>query len=264
MIPNPPPPLVLVTADVGQEADGYRWHEAEETYLRAVVVGAGAIPLILPSLGAAIDLDAVLDRVDGVLVTGAKSNVHPALYGEAEGPKSGPFDASRDATSLPLIRAAIARGVPLLAICRGLQELNVALGGSLVAEVQELPGRADHRAPVSDSNDVRFAIRQPVEPAAGGCVAGLVGPEPILVNSLHRQAIGRLAPGLAVEATAPDGTIEAVRVGHAPGFTLAVQWHPEYWVATDPASATIFRAFGDAIRDAMRVRLPALRPGAAA
>ncbi len=245
---SPPPPIVLVTADIGQEPDGYRWHEAEETYLRAVVVGAGAIPLILPSLGPAIDLDAVLDRVDGVLITGARSNVHPSLYGEPEREKSGPFDHGRDATSLPLIRATLARGLPLLAICRGLQELNVALGGSLVAEVQDLPGRGDHRAPVSDANDVRFAIRQPVNLAGDGCMAELVGDGPILVNSLHRQAIGRLAPGLAVEATADDGTIEAVRPVNTAAFALGVQWHPEYWVATDPASATIFRAFGDAIR----------------
>jgi putative glutamine amidotransferase len=139
----------------------------------------------------------------------------------------------------------------MLCICRGMQELNVALGGTLISEVQDLAGRHDHRAPVSDDQTVRFAIRQQVNIEPGGMLAGIVGPGPIQVNSLHRQAVGRLAEGLAVEATAPDGTIEAVRVRDAMSFALGVQWHPEYWVRTDPPSAKIFGAFGNAIRERM-------------
>jgi putative glutamine amidotransferase len=241
-------PLVAVTADVGEER-AYRWHEAEETYLRAVAVGARAIPLIVPSLSSLVEVDEVLSRVDGLLVTGAKSNVHPARYGAPAQETSGPFDEARDATSLAFIRGALDRGLPMLAICRGMQELNVALGGSLVGEVQDLPGRMDHRAPRGEEdNDRRFALRHDVRLVTGGWLAGVLGAGSIKVNSLHRQAVDRLAPGLIVEATAEDGTIEAVRVADARDFALGVQWHPEYWVTSDAPSARLFAAFGDAVR----------------
>jgi putative glutamine amidotransferase len=248
-------PLVAIAADV-KPVDGYTWHATPEPYLNAVVHGLGGIPLILPSLGDAIDVDAVLARVDGVLLPGSRSNVHPSRYGEPANPKAEPHDPRRDAATLPLIQAALRHGVPMLCICRGMQELNVALGGTLVAEVQEQPGRHDHRAPASDDQDIRFAIRQPVNVVPGGVLAGIVGPGPIQVNSLHRQAIGRLAEGLAVEATALDGTVEAVRVRDAASFALGVQWHPEYWVRTDPPSAKLFAAFGKAIRDRMAAAAP--------
>ena len=241
------PPLILVPADV-RPGDGYVWHAAPETYLNALFHGSGAIPLILPSLGGDLDLDALLGRVDGVLLTGSRSNVHPSCYDAPATAKAEPYDPRRDAVTLPLIAAALRHGVPLFAICRGMQELNVALGGTLVAEVQEEPGRSDHRAPASDDADVRFAIRHEVAIVPGGILAGILGEDMIRVNSLHRQAIGRLAEGLVVEATAPDGTIEAVRVRDAAGFALGVEWHPEYWVRTDPPSAKLFAAFGAAVR----------------
>jgi len=172
-------------------------------------------------------------------------------------PKTEPHDTRRDAVTLPLIRAALRRGVPLFAICRGMQELNVALGGTLVAEVQELPGRTDHRAPVHDDNDIRYAIRQDVDVRPDGVLAEILGAGAIQVNSMHRQAIDRLAEDLAVEATAPDGTIEAVRVREAVSFALGVQWHPEYWVRTDPPSMKLFAAFGHAMRARMAVRATA-------
>lgn len=243
-------PLVAVAADV-KPIDGYTWHAAAEAYLNAVVHGIGGIPLILPSLGEAIDLDALLARVDAVLLPGSRSNVHPSRYGEPASPQAEPHDPRRDAVTMPLVLAALRHGVPLLAICRGMQELNVALGGTLVAEVQEQPGRNDHRAPVSDDQNIRFAIRQEVNITPGGMLADILGAGTIRVNSLHRQAIGRLAEGLAIEATAPDGTVEAVRVRDAAGFALGVQWHPEYWVRTDPPSAKLFAAFGAAIRARM-------------
>jgi putative glutamine amidotransferase len=139
--------------------------------------------------------------------------------------------------------------VPLLAICRGIQELNVALGGTLATEIQERPGSLDHRAPESDDQDERFAIRQPVAIRPGSCLAGVFGAGDIMVNSVHRQAVGRLGPRLQVEAVATDGTVEAVSVKDARAFAVGVQWHPEYWAKSDDNSAKIFRAFGDAVRE---------------
>lgn len=240
-------PVVLVSPDV-RHLQGYDWHAAPQTYLEATLSRAGAIPLVLPAFGDRLDLDAVLDRVDGVVCTGSRSNVHPSRYGVEASEAMGPFDEARDATTLPLIRRAIDRGVPLLCICRGLQELNVALGGSLISEVQEQSGRMDHRAPETDLQEARFAIRHPVKLAAGGCLGRIVGGDTIDVNSLHRQAIDHLADRLVVEAVADDGVIEAVSVKDAPGFVLGVQWHPEFWAATDAPSRQIFEAFGEAVR----------------
>jgi putative glutamine amidotransferase len=238
-------PVVLFTADT-RDFDGYTWHCAPSTYLEAVLGVSGGIPVILSAFGARLDLDAVLDRVDGVVATGSRTNVHPSLYGVTATEAMGPYDEVRDATSLPLIRRAIERGIPLLCICRGLQELNVALGGSLASDIQEQPGRMDHRHPDVPEMDGKFAIRHGVTIAAGGCLGRIVEGE-IQVNSLHRQAVARLSERLVVEATAPDGTIEAVSVKDAAGFTLGVQWHPEYWGAADGPSKAILEAFGAAI-----------------
>jgi len=241
-------PLVAVPADV-KAFEGYRWHSVAAQYLEAVAHVAGAMPLVVPALGGELDYSAILDHVDGVMLTGSKSNVHPGHYGEVPTPAYEPFDEARDATTLPLIRATLDRGLPLFAICRGYQELNVALGGSIATEIQDLPDRMDHRAPDSTVQDERFAIRQTIEVKPGGHLAQILGTEPILVNSLHRQAIDRLADGLEIEATAPDGTIESVSVRNAKAFALGVQWHPEYWAGSDPASRRLFEAFGKAMAD---------------
>ena len=240
-------PIVLVSSD-NRTFDNIRWHATPAQYLEAVLYGAGAMPLVLPALGGALDLDAILDRVDGVLLTGSRSNVHPSLYGVEPARQYEPYDEARDATTLPLIRRAIERGKPLLAICRGYQELNVALGGTLHTEIQEFEGRMDHRAPESHDQDVRYAIRHPIRIVPGSCIGRIFEADSVEVNSLHRQGIAELAPRLAVEATAPDGTIEAVRVADAPGFAVGVQWHPEYWVRSDSISSRLFAAFGDAVR----------------
>ena len=240
-------PLVAVSTDV-RHFENYTWHAAPRQYLEAALGVAGVLPVLVPSFGGRLDLEALLGRVDGVLLTGSKSNVHPSHYGGEASEANGPYDEARDATTLPLIRLAIERGVPLLAICRGIQELNVALGGTLASEIQEMEGRIDPRAPVSDDQDERFAIRQTVSIKPGPCLAGVFGAGDIAVNSVHRQAVGRLGGRLQVEATAEDGTVEAVSVIGAKAFAVGVQWHPEYWVGSDQPSNRLFSAFGDAVR----------------
>jgi len=240
-------PIVAVSTDVRQ-FENYTWHAAPRQYLEAAISVAGVLPVLVPSFGERLDLESLIARIDGVMLTGSKSNVDPTLYGGEATEENGPYDRDRDATTVPLIRLAIERGVPLLAICRGLQELNVALGGTLDSEIQEMDGRIDHRAPVSDDQDLRFAIRQKIEIRPGTCLAGVFGPGEIMVNSVHRQAVGRLGRRLQVEAVAEDGTVEAVSVAGAPAFAVGVQWHPEYWAQSDDVSARIFRAFGEAAR----------------
>lgn len=240
-------PLVLVTGDHLQ-FNGRYWYCSTTQYPDAVLAGAGAMPLILPALGDRLDIDGILERVDGVLLTGALSNVHPSLYGAEPTVNHEPYDPARDATTLPLARRAIEMGVPLLGICRGFQELNVALGGTLHTEVQEIAGRMDHRAPVSTDQDVRYRITHPIHVVRDSCIGRILDSETVDVNSLHRQALATLSPRLAIEATAPDGTIEAVRVTDAAAFAVGVQWHPEYWVTSDGPSGRIFAAFGAAVR----------------
>jgi putative glutamine amidotransferase len=242
-----PMPLVAVTADV-KPVDGYLWHAAPASYLEAAFRAAKVMPLVVPSFGADTPIDALLDTVHGVMVTGSRSNVHPTLYGTEPSTAHEPYDPARDATSLPMIRRALERGIPLFAICRGIQELNVALGGTLATEIQEQPGKMDHRAPVVDDTDVKFGIRQSVRIAERGCLGAILGGDSIDINSLHRQAIDRLGEGLTVEAVAEDGTIEAVSVSGAKAFAVGVQWHPEYWALSDKPSADLFHAFGEAVR----------------
>jgi putative glutamine amidotransferase len=246
-------PLVIVSTDV-REWDDYVWHATPEQYLETALETAGVLPLMLPSFGGRIDLDALLSNVDGVMLTGSRSNVHPTHYGAEAGEKHGPYDEARDGTTLPLARKAIEAGVPLLAICRGVQELNVALGGTLAREIQEREGALDHRAPEIGTQDERFAIRQPVTLRPDSSLDQIFGTGSLLVNSLHRQGIDIPAASLKIEAEAPDGTIEAVSVRDAPAFAVGVQWHPEYWAHNDDASARIFRAFGDAVRSHARGR----------
>lgn len=239
-------PLVAVTGDV-REHDNYRWHAAPETYVAPLAKIAGLTPLIVPALGDALDLDGLIASVDGIVCTGSRSNVHPSLYGAEPSPEHEPYDRDRDATALPLIRKAIAAGVPLFCICRGMQELNVALGGTLLTEIQTLPGRMDHRAPDAEAQADRFALAHAVSLSEGGCLGRVLGDSEVRVNSLHRQAVGRLADGLTVEAAAPDGTIEAVSVRDAANYAVGVQWHPEFWADTDKPSRRLFEAFGRAV-----------------
>ncbi|MEA0614727.1 gamma-glutamyl-gamma-aminobutyrate hydrolase family protein [Xanthomonas campestris] len=220
---------------------------AGEKYVRAVVEAAGAQPVLLPSLQPSLDAGAWLQRLDGLLLTGAVSNVEPHHYSDEPSWEGNPHDPARDATSLALIPQALARGLPVLAICRGLQEVNVALGGRLHQRVHEVPGLADHREDRSAPLDIQYGPAHPVQLQPGGWLAGMSDTAQVQVNSLHGQGIATLAAGLVVEATAPDGLIEAFR-GPGPGFLLAVQWHPEWRVTQHPFYRAIFQAFGEACR----------------
>jgi putative glutamine amidotransferase len=219
------------------------FHQTPARYAQAVLGGVGALPVLVPPLGEA--MLALLDSLAGLLVPGSPSNVHPRHYdgGESETPDF--HDLERDGTTLPMIRAAVRKGIPVLAICRGIQELNVALGGTLIQRVHVREGMADHRGG-EGTHEVRYGPKHPI--SVTGSLARIVGAASIQVNSLHGQAIDRLAPGLVTEATAPDGTIEAVAMPEAPGWLLGVQWHPEWAYAGNPHSVAIFRAFGDACR----------------
>lgn len=224
--------------------DGVARHDTPARYADAVFGGAGALPVMIPPMGA--EEVAVLDRLDGLLIPGSPSNVHPSLYGGGDSATPDLHDPLRDATTLPLLRAALSRGLPVLAICRGIQELNVALGGTLFQEVHKQPGRMDHRGGPGTQAE---RYRPKHEVALSGQLARVIGATSIRVNSLHGQAIDRLAPGLVVEAIAPDGTIEAVRLEGARGFAFGIQWHPEWRYDQDAASLALFAAFGAACRE---------------
>jgi putative glutamine amidotransferase len=224
------------------------FHAVGEKYLTAVADAAGGVPLVIPALADRSGVAEILDIVDGLVFTGSPSNVEPAHY---KGPNSVPgtlHDAARDATTLPLIPAAIARGIPVLGICRGFQEMNVAFGGTLHQRLYEVQGFKDHREDESQPLDIQYGPAHDVLLEPGGVLRGLAGADTIRVNSLHSQGVDRLGTGLLVEARSPDGVIEAFRVQSARSFALAVQWHPEWKVMSNEFSRALFAAFGAATR----------------
>jgi putative glutamine amidotransferase len=238
-------PVVLLPADSRQLGD-HPFHVAGHKYVKAVVQAAHALPLIVPALGSESDIAALLEVADGILLPGAVSNVHPSYFDQAVRDPSLPLDPARDGLTLRLIRVAIEAGVPVLGICRGFQEINVAFGGSLHQAVHETEGMADHREPDAPELEQQYAQVHTVRTVAGGKLAAITGSSEFMVNSLHGQGIDRLGAGLVAEAYAPDGLIEAVSVADAKNFALAVQWHPEWDVLNTPAYLAIFRAFGAA------------------
>jgi putative glutamine amidotransferase len=239
-------PLIGIPAD-RRILGPHPFHCVGEKYIAAIAEAAEAIPLPIPALGER-DFDQLLETLDGILLTGSPSNVEPHRYA---GPASAPdtlHDPHRDATTLPLIPHAVAAGVPLLALCRGFQEMNVAFGGTLWQRVQELPGMADHREDKEQPLDVQYGPAHAIELVRGGLLHEWAGTDRVEVNSLHSQGVQTLGRDLEVEARAPDGLIEAFRVPTAPALALAVQWHPEWQVMKNPFSRAIFAAFGDAAR----------------
>ncbi|MEK8052259.1 gamma-glutamyl-gamma-aminobutyrate hydrolase family protein [Ideonella sp. DXS22W] len=244
----PRKPVVLVPA-CNKPLGDHPFHVAGKKYVDAVRL-AGCTPLIVPT-ALPEEIGPLLDLADGVLLTGSKSNVHPRHFDEAVHDPSLPLDPDRDAWTLPLIREAVARGMPLFGICRGAQEANVAFGGSLHQAVQESTGPqgpyADHRAP-DGTVDEQYGPAHPVDVVPGGRLAEILNLARFDVNSLHGQAVKSLAPGLRVEARAPDGLVEAFSVAEAKGFNLCLQWHPEWQAAGNPVSMALLQAFGAACR----------------
>ena len=241
-------PLIGIPADRRQLRKHY-FHVVGEKYINAVADGAGAVPVLVPALGPGTDWSVLLAACDGLLLTGSESNVEPHQYG---GPASKPgtlHDPDRDATTLPLIPRAIAAGVPVLAICRGFQEMNVAFGGTLWQHLHEVPGHMDHRDDEQLPLDEQYGPAHDVLLEPGGLLQGIAGGETRLrVNSLHWQGVQRLGEGLAVEARAPDGVIEAFRAAAAATFAVGLQWHPEWQFDKNPFSRALFAAFGAACR----------------
>jgi len=224
------------------------FHTVSDRYPNAVVDAAGCVPIVIPAIGAKMVFTALLDRLDGLLLTGSPSNVEPSHYGGSPSREGTLHDPERDATTLPLIREAVSRGLPILAICRGIQELNVALGGTLHQRVHELPGSLNHRSPHGPMPpDARYGPAHSVVLAPDGVLAELAGANEMMVNSLHGQGVDRPAPDLLIEAIAPDGLIEAVSHRTA-RFVVGVQWHPEYKPLENPFSRALFAAFGQACR----------------
>jgi putative glutamine amidotransferase len=251
-------PLVGVIGNAHRIENRFLVQAVGERNLRAVAEVAGAIPLMFASSPEITDVGALLDIVDGVVLTGARANVHPTRFNREPHESHEPYDIHRDEVALALAQACVARGIPLFGICRGLQEMNVAFGGSLHPEIRELPGRINHRMPRLENGDIHpdptviFADRHDVKLTPGGAFEKILGCETIRVNSLHGQGI--LEPGerVVIEGIAEDGTIEAIRIADAPGFALGVQWHAEYDAQRNPINRKLFQAFGEALRARQR------------
>ena len=242
-----PKPLIGVPAD-RRVIDPHPFQMVGEKYLRALIKASDALPLITPVMPDDVDIDELLGQFDGIFLTGSYSNVEPHHYDGGPSEEGTLHDPHRDAVTLPLVNRALECGVPVLAVCRGFQELNVALGGSLHQKVHEVAGYHNHLEDKKDSLDVQYGPSHAVTLVEGGLLNTLSGEDRVMVNSLHAQGVARLADGVSVEAVADDGLIEAFRVDDVEGFALAVQWHPEWCVMENEFSQIIFKAFGDACR----------------
>jgi putative glutamine amidotransferase len=246
-------PLIGIPAD-RRMLGLHPFHAVGEKYITAVLDAAGALPLLIPSIGRELALDELIDDVDGLLFTGSPSNVEPHHY---QGEPSQPgtlHDPARDATTLPLLPKAIAAGVPVLGICRGFQEMNVAFGGTLWQQIHEVPGNLVHHEDLTQPLDVQYGPSHAVRLIEGGILRAIAGSDMLTVNSLHHQGVRELGAGLIAEALAPDGVVEAFRVAGALRFALAVQWHPEWKPMDNAFSRALFQTFGDAARERAAAR----------
>ncbi|MGB8623022.1 MAG: gamma-glutamyl-gamma-aminobutyrate hydrolase family protein [Paracoccaceae bacterium] len=241
-------PIVGIIGNQHLINDSYEVHAGGAMNSEAVAEVAEALPLLIPADPRYVSVAELMEACDGFLFTGGRPNVHPEEYGEDPTEAHGAFDRARDSIALPLIRALVERGQPFLGICRGFQEVNVAMGGTLYPEIRDLPGRMNHRMPPEGTLEEKFALRHKVTFAPDGPFARLFGATEVMTNTLHGQGIKTAGSRIVIDGYAPDGTPEALYVRDAPGFTLSVQWHPEYNAACDPVSRPLFQAFGEAVR----------------
>lgn len=249
-------PVIGIIGNSYMINDQYPAHAAGAMCVNAIAQVADALPLIVAADTKYFHLDALMDTCHGFLFTGGRPNIHPEEYGHYPTEKHGAFDRCRDRLAIPLIRACIDRGQPVFGICRGFQEINVAMGGTLHPEIREIEGRDNHRMPPDGTLEEKFALRHDVHLTPGGPFARLLGSDTVFTNTLHGQGILDAGKRIVIDGHAPDGTPEAIYVADAPGFALAVQWHPEWQADTDPVSRPLFEAFGAAARDWAAGRRP--------
>ncbi len=240
-------PVVGIISNFYMLHDDYPVQATGLMNIDAIANVTGALPIAIPSTPSATDIPALMDTCDGFLFTGGRPNVHPEEYGHEPTEAHGEFDRDRDRLVLPLIRACVKAGLPVLGVCRGFQEFNVAFGGTLHPEIRDIPGRMNHRMPPDGTLEEKFALRHEIALSKGGKFARVFGSDTVMVNSLHGQGIEEAGDRIIIEGTAPDGTPEAIHVDGASGFAMAVQWHPEYEAHVDPVSKPLFEAFGDAV-----------------
>lgn len=250
-----PRPVVGIIGSHHLLHEQYSVHFGGSMNSQAVAEVSGCLPLVIPSSPDLVSVEDLLDVCDGFVFTGGRANVHPEEYGETATEAHGAFDRARDAVTLPLIRACVSRGQPILGICRGFQEVNVAMGGSLYPEIRELPGRMNHRMPPDGTIEEKFELRHAVKFRPGGVFHKLMGAQEVMTNTLHGQGIKQPGKRVVVDGHAPDGTPEAIYIEGAPGFSLSVQWHPEYRASEDPVSRPLFAAFGEAVRAWSKARI---------
>jgi putative glutamine amidotransferase len=242
-------PVVGIIGNQHMINDTYEVHAGGAMNSDAVAHVSDCLPLLIPSDPKLVSVEELLETCDGFLLTGGRPNVHPAEYGETPTPAHGDFDRGRDAITLPLVRKCVETGQPFFGICRGFQEVAVAMGSTLHPEIRDLPGRDNHRMPPDGTLEEKFALRHLVRLTEGGVFERVLGAREVMTNSLHGQGLAHAGERVVIEGWAPDGTPEAVYIKDAPGFTLSVQWHPEYNAANDPVSRPLFEAFGQACRE---------------
>lgn len=242
-------PVVGIIGNQAMIDDQYPAFTSGRANIEAIACVSKCVPLVIAPHPDYLSVDEILEICDAILLTGGRPNVHPEEYGEIATAAHGDFDRNRDAITLPLVRACVERGQPIFGICRGFQEMNVAMGGTLYPEIRELPGRMNHRMPPDGTYAEKFALRHAVHVPDGGVFHQIFGATTVQTNTLHGQGINTTGTRVIVEGFADDDTPEALYIQDAPGFALAVQWHPEYDAANDPVSRPLFGAFGTAARD---------------
>ena len=244
-----PRPIVGIIGNSHMITDTYHVHAGGYHSSSAISKVADCTPVIVPSDPELVGVEELLTHFDGFLFTGGRPNVHPEEYGHEPTEAHGTFDRARDRVVLPLIRALTERGQPYFGVCRGFQEVAVAFGGTLHPEIRDIPGRMNHRMPPDGTQEEIFELRQRVTFTEGGVFHRLVGAQSVMTNTLHGQGVEEPGARIVIDGFADDTTPEALYVRDAPGFTLSVQWHPEFNAVNDPVSQKLFTAFGDSVRD---------------